>query len=946
MAIRTDGAVLVEREHELEQIRAAITDLRAGRGCLVFLEAPAGHGKTVLLRALRGDAARAGARVLTAIAAELERDFAFGVARQLFEPELREADERRRARLFRDAAGLARPALMAGSATASASTSASASASDASHPRLHGLFWLAANLAEEQPLLIVVDDVHWADAPSLRFLDMLARRVEDIAVVLAVAARPSEPGADEQTLASLTATPAARLLRPGALSRAAVGRLVRARLGEQAQDAFVDACFDVTAGNPLLVAELLADLARTGSDGGADDADHVRATVPRNVSRAVVARLRRLSPAALALARALAVLGDGSDVFRVAALAGISQSEALREHAGLARIGLLDPDVLGFVHPLVRTAVAADLVGGERSPWHARAARLIAADGARAEEVAMHLLQTSPAGDAWSARALADAGRRARGDGAPDVAQRLLRRALAEPPSGDERAAVLLELGLAEAATGSEDTLCHLEQAAATGAAHLTAEAERARAGVLFLSDRPREALTALERAATLVQGEDPETAAAVGDELLYARHYTGLPLAEQVALLQRAAGDGRTVALAHLALVEALRGAPAATVVELAGRALADGELIRTHVDRQPPYHAIQALILVEAAAEARAAIDLAADAARRSGSRYAAACVAGVRTHWEHGYGDLRRAEDEARLGIEVFRSIAGPGGGDDAGLLALADALLDRGRIGDAELALAELPAEWGRGARNRWLRGASIRARLRFVQGRAEEAVPELLAHLHDDQARGRAITARDRIRATLVAALATLGRNADALAVADEQLAIARRRGLPTAEARLLVARAHALPPADRVPALQEAVAVARRSPSRVVRAEALSELGAARRRAGERVTARGALREARELAHACGATGLEARAHEELLIAGARPQRVALSGIDALTAAERRVADFAARGLRNRDIAEALFVTIKTVEVHLGHTYAKLGIRGRSQLSDALNRSS
>jgi DNA-binding CsgD family transcriptional regulator len=924
--------VLVERERELEQIQAAVVDLRAGRGSLVLLEAPAGHGKTALLRALRDEAARAGARALTANAAELERDFAFGIVRQLFEPELRDAGEPRCARLFRDAAGLARAILVAGPSTAAAT--------DPSHPRLHGLFWLTANLADEQPLLVVVDDIHWADAPSLRFLDMLARRLEDIAVVLAIAARPHEPGAEEQILTSLASAPSARLLRPGALSHGAVRHIVRSRLGADARGDFVDACFEVTAGNPLLLTELLAALARDGPSQE-HDADRVRAAAPRNVSRAVVARLRRLSPAALAFARALAVLGDGSPASRVAALAGISCDQALDEHVGLARVGLLEPDGLRFVHPLVLTAVRADLVGGERSRWHRHAARLLADDGARAEEVAIHLLQTSPAGDAWTARALTDAGRRALRDGAPDVAQRLLRRALIEPPAVDHRPAVLLELGLAEAAAGTEDALDHLEEAASTGAPCLAARAERARSGMLFMSARAGEALHAVERAVALA--DDPETMAQLGDDLLYARHYAGLALADQVPLLERAAGEGRTAALAHHAMVEAIRGAPAAAVVELARLALADGELIRAGVDRQPPFHAIQALVMVDAADEAATAIELAAGAARRSGSRYAIACVAGARTHWEHAYGDLRRAEDDARLVIDVFRATAGPGGSDDAGVLALADALLDRGRVADAERALADLPAEWGPAARNRWLRGSSLRARLRFVQGRAREALPELQAHLRDDVARGRAITARDRIRSTLVEALAALGRRAEALDLAEQQLAVARRRGLPTAEGRLLLARARAVEASLRVAALEEAVAVARRSPSRLLRAEALAELGATLRRAGERVAARAALREARELAHLCGATGLQERAHDDLLVAGGRPRRVALSGVDALTASERRAADLAARGLRNREIAQALFVTIKTVEVHLGHAYAKLGVRGRSQLVEALD---
>jgi len=719
--------------------------------------------------------------------------------------------------------------------------------------------------------------------------------------------------------------------------------MVRAQLGDQAQDAFVRACFEATAGNPLLITELLGALAREGSGAAAEDAHRVRHAVPESVTRAVVSRLRRLSPATLAFARALAVLGERSPLPRIAALADIACEQASEEHAGLARAGLLDPDALRFVHPLVLGAVHADLVGGERSSWHHRAARLLAQDDARAEEIAIHLLQTAPAGNPWAAQALAHAGRRARSDGAPDVAERLLRRALAEPPADEDRPTVLLDLGLAEAAIGSEDALGHIERAAATGAPRLAAQAERARASMLFLSAQASEGLQALERAVAFVEGEEPATVAEFEDDLLYARHYAGLPLAEQVPSLERAAQVGRTAAIAHLAMVEAIRGAPAATVVELAHRALADGELIRTRVDQQPPYHAIQALIMVDAADEAAAAIELAAEAARRCGSRYAAACVAGVRTRWEHGFGDLRRAEAEARLTIDVFRPTAGPGGADDAGVLALADALLDRGRVDEAERALAELPAQWGPTARNRWLRGASERARLRLAQGRPQEALPELRAQLHDDEARGRAITARDRIRAALVVALAELGERDDALTLADEQLAVARRRGLPTAEARLLLARARALDAPDRVVALEEAVRAARRSPSRLVRAEALGELGAALRRTGERVAARPPLREARELAHQCGATGLETRAHEELLIAGARPRRMALSGVDALTASERRVAELAARGYRNREIAQALFVTIRTVEVHLGHAYTKLGIRGRSQLSDALD---
>ncbi len=159
-------------------------------------------------------------RVLGATGAPLERDFAFGVVRQLFEGELHRAEPERRATLLAGAAALAEPVFGA----------AAGDGGDASHSTLYGLYWLCANLAAEQPLLVVVDDAHWADAPSLRFLDALARRVEDLPVLLAIAARPAEPGAEQALLDGLATAPATHLLRPQALSPAGVGELVRARI--------------------------------------------------------------------------------------------------------------------------------------------------------------------------------------------------------------------------------------------------------------------------------------------------------------------------------------------------------------------------------------------------------------------------------------------------------------------------------------------------------------------------------------------------------------------------------------------------------------------------------------------------------------------------------------------------------------------------------------------
>jgi DNA-binding CsgD family transcriptional regulator len=137
--------------------------------------------------------------------------------------------------------------------------------------------------------------------------------------------------------------------------------------------------------------------------------------------------------------------------------------------------------------------------------------------------------------------------------------------------------------------------------------------------------------------------------------------------------------------------------------------------------------------------------------------------------------------------------------------------------------------------------------------------------------------------------------------------------------------------------------LHEAVEVLSDSGAQLEHARALTDLGAAIRRSGSRVQAREPLRQGLELAHACGATALAERAHTELLASGARPRRLTFSGADSLTASERRVAELAAARMGNVAIAQALFVSRKTIETHLGHVYAKLNITSRDQLGPLLN---
>lgn len=188
------------------------------------------------------------------------------------------------------------------------------------------------------------------------------------------------------------------------------------------------------------------------------------------------------------------------------------------------------------------------------------------------------------------------------------------------------------------------------------------------------------------------------------------------------------------------------------------------------------------------------------------------------------------------------------------------------------------------------------------------------------------------------RSAAAVALRALGDLDAADRLAEEELRLARDYGAPRPIGVALRAAAALVDPAAAVPLLQEAAAVLHDSPSQLERARVLVDLGRAIRLAGRPRDAREPLRLALELAVHSGSNRLTSAAHGELVAAGVRPRRVAVTGVDALTPAERWVAELAAGGRSNRSIAEQLFISEKTVEGHLGKVYDKLGVRSRAQL--------
>ncbi len=566
---------LVERERELAGLDALLAHALAGEGGVALLEGPAGIGKTRLLTELATRARAAGARVLDARAGVLERENGFGVVVQLFEEFAADSA------LLEGAAEPARAVLTG--------IDGEADGGDRSFASLHGLFRLASNLAAQRPLVICVDDLQWSDAASLRFVAYLTRRLASLPVLVAVTVRTGEPSTDDALLAEVAQDPLTVALRPIPLTGAATATLVRARLGEDADEAFAAACHEVARGNPLLLRQLLNALATEQVTPDAEHAEQVRAIGPRAVSRTVLLRLARLPQGAVALARAVAILGEQPGLPAAAALAGIDELQAAEAAGTLAAADILRAEEpLGFVHPLVRDAVYGELPATQRGLEHARAARLLADLGAGADQVAAQLLAAPPRGDTWVVERLREAARVALVRGAPEGAVTVLKRAMAEPPSAEQRPDVLLEVGNAAQYVEGPSAVPYLREAYE----HLTDPAARGEAAIrlarllLFVGD-PMEGSTLAARAAAELPPELDDLRLELEAVELIGAFFGVLPISELDRLKPvqrgpRSAGHGAYSLTSLAALQLAVECGPTDEATALAREALTGDVLLK----------------------------------------------------------------------------------------------------------------------------------------------------------------------------------------------------------------------------------------------------------------------------------------------------------------------------------------------------------------------------
>jgi DNA-binding CsgD family transcriptional regulator len=931
---------LLERDAELAEIEQLVARACSGAGVLLAVEGPAGAGKTRLLEAAAEAGRVHGMQVLEASGSELERELGFGVVRSLFEGVLVHASAARRRSLLSGAAGLAEPVLWPSSAGEYAAAPTEPAAV------LHGLFWLVSDLAERGPVMLIVDDAHWADGPSLRFLAYLARRLSDLALLLVVAVRPHEPDAQGELVAALGAGRSGEILAPAPLSEAAVGRLVAERFAHTPAREFVAACHAATAGNPFLVGELIAALSSDCVAATAENAQRVGQIGPQTVSRSVLARVSQIGRGAGALTEAVAVLGGRGELRHGAALAGLEQDAVARASDALSQIGVLRPTrPLQFVHPLVQAAVYEAIPPGRRSLMHAAAARLLAVEGASPDRVALHLLNAEPASEQWVVEALRAAAAGASVRGAPEQAAGYLRRALREPPAASERAGVLRQLGAAELLARDPSATAHLAEAldatddpGARGAIALllgraavsTGRLADARELLGMVIEQQGEA-----QPGVVAQLEAYRSAGGLWDPRFAAELERELPRLRDLA--ERGGAGGRSLLL-MIAFRLAFDGGRREEILTLIERGLDQGRLIESEsAEAIEITWAARALTFIDELERADPLLDEMVADSRKRGSVMGYATASAWRAAIALRRGLIAPAEADARSAVELATTHGLHFIAPHAHSF-LGEALIERGELEQAAALLehAELGPMHGTRPEARFLH---TRARVRLARGDSQAAITDLRAcQAQESWFRNPNVLAW---RSTLALALPASARE-EALALVDIDLKQARKIGQPRAIGVALRTRALLCKADEQIALLRQAITALEACPSRLEQAHGLTDLGAALRRASRRREARQLLARALDLAADCGARALVVRAREELVTAGARPRRERLSGVEALTASERRVAQMAAAGMTNREIAQALFVTIKAVASHLTHVYEKLDITGRAHLPAAL----
>ena len=607
---------------------------------------------------------------------------------------------------------------------------------------------------------------------------------------------------------------------------------------------------------------------------------------------------------------------------------------------------LATSDPIVFAHGIILAAIYSVLEPAERLALHSRSAKLLAEGRSQPEAVAEHLMKSGGINETWAIDALYDAGRAAARKGAPAAAIRYLRRAIEASDAHAVPPRMLIDLGLAEAGAGEPTSLDRFAQALEM----VTEPDERADAlyslgQTLHAIGRFAEASAAFRHGATLVD-DDTQAWLRFHGAAASAEFFITTPAQRMQPEIIRPAdladGSGTRVVLAVKSLQEAVSVPPAQWAGDLAMRALGDGALLAEQTSQGPSVNlAVQALLYAGRLSEAQKAADAAVRDARERGALLAHVEASYARALVLYARGEITEAAADAQAALDGLdwrwhdhrqRAVA-----------IKLHCMVECGELDEAvsliERANEELPAPVAQG----------IVALLRLARGRVQLSVRNFDAARREVEAATDAVADYGPINPTafpwrsLAGVIAHFaGEHERARSLIAEEVALAQLFEVPIGLGVALRRRALTETGDQALETLHQAVDILDGTEARLELARTHGALGSALWRAGQRGDARSHLQKGLDLAHRGGATGVEAQLREELTAAGGRPRRSAVSGVESLTPTELRVAELAADGLSNREIAELIFVSRNTIAWHLRNIFRKLQVESREQIGTIL----
>ncbi|MEU3486869.1 ATP-binding protein [Streptomyces massasporeus] len=926
---------LLERRKELRALDSALTGLRdsvdgvpqAPRGGLLAFTGPGGMGKTALLNQARARARAQGFTVLSGRAGEKEQELAFHLVRQVVQPALASMDEQE-LRTFLGGWYDIVAAALGLVATPSGHVPDPTGVRD-------GLDWVMTRLAVmKAPVVLLLDDLHWADVESLSWLASFAPRAVDLSMLIVVAFRPELP-LEAAAFSAPSADLGNRPFTLAPLSATAVARIIRDEVGEDAEDAFCEECWEVTGGSPFEAVELSIRLGERNLRGTGDDLPAMRDLAAAVKGPGLIERLQGFGTTTVRFAYAAAVLGKAIApdlAARIAAIGSTAAAEATEKLRG-ARI-LADGEGPGgsleFVHPLIATTIYRSIGASLREGMHNSAAEAVRAAGLGHAAAARHLLEVPCEGSSEAVRCLREAAREALHSGAPEAARRLLNRALQEPPLPEERAALLHELACATFLIKPTATVAHLREALAEPGIdpELRASMVYRLTQALAHTDRMAEAAT--------VAAEEAQRAAAhprirlrmQGDHFVWSAFRT-----------DEADSAGRSRALARLAdrlsgrgLEERyilgsrawdamMCGEPRQKALAYAEEALRGG-LSWTHENRGFEVPVSVALVFMYCDQPRRAEELFAKGMAECESKGWRGSHLALGQTlsgYIRYRRGSLAEAENLVREGLRIADRVEGGVPAQWFAIGILIQTLLARGRVAAAR-RLADT-YRYGDIIPNAVIYPdpRTVYAELLLAEGRPDDAAP-LLSRV------GEWLEGRDWRNPAWcpwqLGLASALSRSAPDRAVRHAQDAVKRARdfGAASAIGQAMHAQAEVTGGEAGLDLHAQAVDHLQRSP-------AAYELA----RAGRLHDAADRLYQGLEGAVHCGAEGLAARARRELSAAGLRPLPLRYPQTDTLTAQERKAAEMTARGQAAAVVAKALHLTEQGVRQLLSSVYRKVG---------------